>query len=442
MRRPTPAARARAPRSPAGAFRSRPARLARLALGVSLALAVSVGTPAGLPVELSGDAPPGATVVDSVGPPDALRVRRTRVPDDFALPTLLPGPWRVDFEWTLGRDGPDLVVVDGRGVATRFAPRRALGGGDWRWIAPDGAAIDGARGRYALRAADGTVIEFDGRRPVRARTREGGVASWRYESDRLVSHTAAGGSALALGYGPDGALVEIASTGGALRYATPGVDAGEGPPAPAARARRAPDTGGGTRFGHCPARDRCDPDSNPPPASFARGPTVPGALALDVRPGHCGSHFDEPANAVRGDAIEAGLAGTGPHASQRLTAYGFPAADFVGEREIVVVRSRDLASPTYDEPGGTALRERLLRDGRDVERLLLAPLREEGHVRANVADDEPGVRSVEAEPPRAVVLELVVRHGLANPLQVAQIERARAELAARHGIVLRVVEIP
>ena len=45
-------------------------------------------------------------------------------------------------------------------------------------------------------------------------------------------------------------------------------------------------------------------------------------------------------------------------------------------------------------------------------------------------------------PERAVVLELVVRHGIASADQKGQIRRAAAELLARHGIRLRVVEIP
>ena len=434
-----------APRAPVRAgpcARRRVACAAWLVLAAPTVLADARASPGAGPhapvIAPVASASPGTTVVDGSGTGHGPVIERTRVPDDFPLPTLLDGPWRLALEWTLGRDGADLVLVDGRGVAARFAPERPLTDGTWRWVGADGATIDGGRGRHALRAADGTGIEFEGARPVSIRTPDGRTGSWRHEAGRPVAHTPPGGQPLRLVY-ERGALARIETAGGALRYAVPG---------PARRSRapvsadRDANPSAPSWFGHCPADDRCDAESSPPGEAFARGPTIPGALALDVRPGHCDSHFAEPENAVRGEAIERGLAGAPPHAHQHPTVHDFPVVDFVGEDELVVVRSRDLARPAYDEPTGTALYERLMRDGRDVERLLLAPLRERGHVTATGPGGAPGVRRVDAEPPRRTVLELVVRHAMATPSQVRQIERARAALAERHGIELRVVEIP
>ena len=379
--------------------------------------------------------PVGTTRVDGEGP---TRTSRTRVPDDFPLPTLLGVPWRLDIEWTLGRDGTDRVLVDGRGAVTRFAPRRRLADGTWRWMAPDGALLDGGAGRYRLREADGRLVEFVGSRPARATAPDGGTERWKYADGRLTFHADASGRVRRLRRDADGAVIGVVGSDGTeLRYR----------PESAGR-RRSTDTGGtgagdGTSWlDRCPVDGRCDPATAPPPGAFAAGPSIPGASTLDVRPAHCGSHFDEPSATARGTAIERGLAGAGPHADRHPTSRNFPLVDLVGAGELVVVRSRDLAGPTYTDPVRPALFDRLMRDGREVRTGLIEPLARGGAVAVTPEAGDPGVARVDAVPGRTVVIELVVRHGTANPDQVRQIERARVELMRRHDIELRVVEIP
>lgn len=375
--------------------------------------------------------PVGTSVVDGDA---SMRIVRTRVADDFPLPGLLDAPWRLDIEWTLGRDGTDRILVDGAGAATRFTPHRRLGDGTWRWTAPDGALLDGGRGVYRLREANGRTIEFDGAHPVEARSADGTVERWSHEGGRPTLHVSASGQHRWLRYDRGGLVSVHTDAGTTVRYrVAERVGASSDTAGPGSRTHRS---------ARCPADERCDSDASPVPAAFARGPTIPGASTLDVRPSHCGSHFAEPGAVIRGDAIERGLEGVGPHARQSPTSRSFPVVDFVGPDELVVVRSRDLASPSYADAGRDALHERLMRDGREVEALLIAPLASDGAVAVTAERGDTGVARVQALPGRTVVLELVVRHGIASPAQILQIERARIELARRHRITLRVVEIP
>ena len=372
----------------------------------------------------------------------ASSVRVVQVPPDFPLPTLLGVPARLDVELALGRDGPDLVHVDGASTPRRFAPRAALGDGRFVHAATDGsgARITGdATGdgpSHALLEADGTVVEFVAGAPVRATSPDGRVALWHRVAGRLVRHDDGRGRVLDFER-EAGRLVRVTSGDGALDADALRAVAGADPDA---------DAPAGTRtdswFDECPVDTVCDAQGSPPPDGFLDGPGIPGAVRRDVRPGSCRSYFVDYRGTRRGRAIEHGMTRF-EHARLGLpTVPGFPVVDFVGTDELVVVRSRDLASPTYDDPVRDALFDRLMRDGRDVERLLLGPLREDGHVEAGAPDGVPGIRRIEATPGRSVVLELVVRRGMASPSQVRQIERARTELAARHGIELRVVEIP
>ena len=363
-------------------------------------------------------------------------VRVTRLPHDFPLPALLGAPWRLDVELILGRDGSELVYVDGTGAARRFAPRAALADGRVEHAAVDGsgARVVGAGSRHALHDVDGTVVDFVAGSPARSTSPDGRTARWRRAAGRLVRHDDGGGRVLGFEYRGE-RLVRVTSGDGALDADALRALRAEGPDAPRRR-------GPAPWFGECPADSVCDPNASPPPPGFLDGPGIPDAVRRDVRPGSCRSHFVEHRGTRRGLAIEHGLATYGNAELGLPTVPGFPVVDFVGADELVVVRSRDLASPTYDDPVRDALFDRLMRDGRDVERLLLEPLRERGHVAAAAPDDVPGIRRIEATPERTVVLELVVRRGMASPSQIEQIERARAELAARHGIELRVVEIP
>ena len=138
-----------------------------------------------------------------------------------------------------------------------------------------------------------------------------------------------------------------------------------------------------------------------------------------------------------GERIETALAELAHYARYAPTVRSFPIVDFIGA-ELRVVRSRDLALPSYDGAPG-ALYERLLRDGDDIVRQLLEPLARDGRVEVTELGRTTALGPLAGRP---VVLELVVRHGFASGDQIAQIERARAALLERHGIRLRVIEIP
>ena len=442
-------ARFRGPRPPR---RVRPPRGARRAAAAALAIASLVASAPPVHGEADADVerpplseprppPRAATATLDVqaslpgtveGLADALRVRRTRLPAGLALPTLGVGPWRYDFELTLGRDGTDLVLVDGVGATRRFAPRASLADGRFEYAAIDGsgARVVGTGAHHALHYADGTVTLFREGRPVRSERADGSAARWHEARGRLVGHDDGRGRTLRFEYDARGRLVRLHGAQATIELDDPaGSDDAPASPGPPAA------------FGECPVDAPCDGSTHPPPAGFANGAGIPGAVRRDLRPGTCRSHFVERTGTRRGLAIERGLAllpGTGLGAP---TVHAFPVADFVGTREITVVRSRDLASPTYADGTSDTLFDRLVRDGDDIERLLLRPLAERGHVGVAAPPAERGIRRIESGPERVVVLELVVRHAMAGPGHVDQIERARAALAAR-GIELRVVEIP
>jgi hypothetical protein len=125
----------------------------------------------------------------------------------------------------------------------------------------------------------------------------------------------------------------------------------------------------------------------------------------------------------------------------QTTVRSFPIIDFVNNNEWIVVRSRDLASPSFnDEETPNALFYRLMRDGREIQDRFLIPLEDEGFVTAQ----EQGVTTtLEAGvEPHNVILQLVIRHQIASPSHWQQIARARELLTQRYDIRLEIVIIP
>ena len=389
------------------------------------------------------DAAASATPLEQV----TVELRDTRGDDSLTLSppradsprrTPLGAGWRHDLDIVLTLDGGDLVVRDG--VHSRHVFPRANGTEE---LTDDERASDGGivvrDGHHVwTRASDGTGIAFRGSLPVEMTpvdghdillryaggrlaeaARDGGRGTTRfaYERGRLSDVTFPDGTAHALRVRADGTLT--------TRRYTATVECGPEHPGPSDD--EAPDQD---------ADDRCDTASNPSPPSFATS-GIAGATRVDARPSSCESYFVEHVGTERGTAIEAGLVGLPHYAGYETTVRSFPVVDFVG-RELRVVRSRDLSLPSYDAvPDG--LFDRLLRDGDDIARGLLEPLARDGLVAAS----EFGRTTVVLHrPERAVVLELVVRHGIASADQKGQIRRAAAELLARHGVRLRVVEIP
>lgn len=102
------------------------------------------------------------------------------------------------------------------------------------------------------------------------------------------------------------------------------------------------------------------------------------------------------------------------------------------------MRSRDLALPSLGA-AADCLFDRLIRDGQDIETLLLDPLARDGEIRVR---EGGAVAVLNALPRRPMVLELVVRHGFASADQIVQIEWAWVALRVRWNFTLRVIEIP
>ena len=370
--------------------------------------------------------------------------------------TLAGNGWRHDFDIVLTASGTSRLVHDEQGRWHRFEP-----------VEPDDASTDAdvenryratraadgelrATGdRYEWRRDDGTRVHFGGSVPTRVESVTGKVRALHYLEGRLRAVSGADRPTLLFAYEsgtlesislPDGTRWKIVRDGAGGPVPVRDDVTGECAPLPSDRDpdrdSAAEQEGDDERP---PARDEapCDSATSPPPARFLNGPGVPGALRLDARPASCRSYFSDFVGTARGAAIEIGLGDILHYGGYTATVRSFPIADFIGE-ELRVVRSRDLSLPTYDarEDG---LLERLLRDGEEIEQRLLDPLERAGRLELR----ELGrTTTLLHDPDRPVVLELIVRHGLASPDQIRQVARARALLAERHGIVLRVIEIP
>lgn len=183
----------------------------------------------------------------------------------------------------------------------------------------------------------------------------------------------------------------------------------------------------------CPSA--CEPESAP--SDFLAGPSIAGAITIDIRPSNCSSFFTEFVDIDRGALIETALADTEHYALTEATVRSFPIVDFIGQGEARVVRSRDLASDSYTSDG--AFYDRLMRDGRDVADGLLAPLANDGFIERQ---EEGRVTRLDADPPIKVVLEIVVQHGMASQSQIEQMRLAATDLAQQWDIELRIIEIP
>lgn len=185
--------------------------------------------------------------------------------------------------------------------------------------------------------------------------------------------------------------------------------------------------------------ERCDTQENPVPGFDAIN-TRPGVLTLDARPASCQSYFIEFYGTVRGEEIEAGLEDHPPYSAMVPTSRTFPVIDFINGNELIVVRSRDVASPSFNNPDSPdALYDRLMRDGRQIQRRALDRLESEGVLSGSANGRTTLITHSEQQ---SVTLHVLIRQGMASAAHWQQIENARAALALRYGIQLQVVIIP
>lgn len=185
--------------------------------------------------------------------------------------------------------------------------------------------------------------------------------------------------------------------------------------------------------------ERCDTQENPVPGFNAIN-TRPGVSTLDTRPASCQSYFVEFYGTVRGAQIETGLEDHPPYSVMVPTSRSFPVIDFINGNELVVVRSRDVASPSYNNPDEPdALFDRLMRDGQQIQTRALDRLESEGVLSGTENGRSTLITYSELQ---SVTLHVLIRQDMASAAHWQQIENARAALAARYGIRLQVVIIP
>lgn len=184
----------------------------------------------------------------------------------------------------------------------------------------------------------------------------------------------------------------------------------------------------------------CDAEQHPI-TGFNSSPAPSGAIRIDARPASCESYFIDYFGTTRGSEIETGLATLAPYRTMQATVRSFPIIDFVNHDEWIAVRSRDLASPSFnDEQTPNALFYRLMRDGQEIQDRFLTPLAEDGFI--SVEEDGVTTRLEAGSESQSVVLQLVIRHQIASPSHWQQIDRARELLQQRYKIDLEVVIIP
>jgi hypothetical protein len=381
-------------------------------------------TPAASAIDLQSYSPCTQTCVEVIDYQD------TRSPLMFsrsitASGTRAPGQnaqWRHRYEIRLTQDGRDRVLFDSRGVAHRFIEQA-----DGRFLADDDLpGVNGRSGRLerfqeGYRWIDGDTIEyrFQGSFPVTVHRADGQSLRLHYKAGQLNSIEDAAGQRIE---------IETASTsmrrvsfpdGRSMTYRS---DACE--PAELSDADDEP--------------EYCDRDRHPV-AGFPPVEHRPWVSAVDARPASCGSYFVDYYGTERGAQIEAGLSRLPPYSGMLATSRSYPVIDFIDAEELVVIRSRDLASASLNDPQEPeALFDSLMQDARLITTRFIGPLRNSGVLSVT----EGGRTTQIMDEGQQIVMHLLVRQHMASPAHWAQIEAARLRLSRDYGFRLQVVMIP
>ena len=192
--------------------------------------------------------------------------------------------------------------------------------------------------------------------------------------------------------------------------------------------------------------EACDTQANPLPSNTVvdidvlRRHTQTGIAYLDARPASCNSYFSDYFGTERGSRIESAIKALAPYDSLTPTVRSFPIVDFIDGSRLIVLRSRDLTNPSFNDPTNPrALINRLLRDGKEVQTRFLEPL----NSHKLLSHTELGATTtIVRKPDQTVVLQLLIQQHMASASHWQQIERARVQLLARYGVQLEVVLIP
>lgn len=174
--------------------------------------------------------------------------------------------------------------------------------------------------------------------------------------------------------------------------------------------------------------------------SFQAVPYTGPQMTLDARPESCESYFVQYYGTQRGFKIETGVHQYEPYSSMQSTIRTFPVIDFMDDANLYVVHSRDLGNRTFNSPSRpNALLDQLLADGEEIQTRFIDVINNEGSISAEEMGQSTTITSDQMRP---VTLQLVIRDGIASADHWRQIETARVQLQARHGITLEVVVIP
>lgn len=329
----------------------------------------------------------------------------------------LPARWQHRFEIRLTRQGDDRIVFDHHGIRHLFRLHP-----DGTYSAADEFSGDllEQEGQYLWTDRHAIQYQFYGSFPMSLHFPDNQILTLQYRLGQLQSITDDESMKIELVH-ENGFLTEVLLPDGrSLRHTGDPCNpllqpTTEEPP------------------------DRCDTEQNPAPG-FQAIESRPGMSTLDARPASCQSYFVEFYGTVRGEEIEAGLEEHPPYAGMIATNRSFPIIDFINGDELIVVRSRDIGSPTYNNPDSSDnLYERLMRDGEQIQRRALDPLESEGVLSGTENGRTTLITYGEQQ---SVALHLLIRQDMASAGHWQQIENARTALASRYGIRLQVVIIP
>ena len=330
----------------------------------------------------------------------------------------LASRWRHEYEVRLTGDGDDRVLFDQYGQAHRFQRQS------------DGSYQAADNGSGTLRDNGDTAVwtnmagidtEFQGSYPTRLHFPDGQSLRLDYDKGRLRRISDDNGEQIVIEH-PDGSPSRVHTPDGRVTVQdndpcitpSPSPDAAEEP-------------------------EQCDTQANPVPG-FDRVATPPGVTALDARPASCQSYFVDYYGTVRGEEIESGIAHLPPYNTMIPTNRSYPIVDFIQGNELIVVRSRDLASPSFNNPETPgALHDRLLRDGAQIQSQFLDPLNRDGVVSRT---EQGRTTHIVQDPSQNVSLHVIIRQDMASPEHWRQIEQARTDLLQQYGIQLQIVIIP
>ena len=336
--------------------------------------------------------------------------------------------WRHRYEIRLTQDGRDRVLFDSRGVAHRF-PAQA----DGRFLGVNDSSGRLERFQEGYRWIDGDNVEyrFQGSFPVTVHWPDGQSLRLHYKAGELNSIEDAAGQRIEIEAASMAMRRVSFPDGRSMTYRNNACE-----PAEVSETVETVDTAATSETADEP--EYCDRDEHPV-AGFPPVDNRPWVSGVDARPASCRSYFVDYYGTERGAQIESGLARLPPYSGMLATSRSYPVIDFIDAGELVVIRSRDLASATLNDPQKPdALFDSLLQDARLITTRFIEPLRNSGVLSVT----EGGRTTQIMDEGQQIVMQLLVRQHMASPAHWAQIEAARLQLARDYGFRLEVVIIP